>query len=44
VAEDEAGGGGGSAADHVLIGAADVGGDDLEDDAVFGFLFIGGVY
>src|SRR4029450_3314684 len=34
VAEGLALGGGGPAADHVLVGAADVGGDDLEDDAV----------
>ena len=34
VAENHAGGCGGAAADHVLIGAADVGGDDLQDDAV----------
>ena len=42
VAEDHAGGGGGAAADHVLVGAADVGGDDFEDDAVVD-LFAGGI-
>src|SRR4029450_13445685 len=34
VAEGLALGGGGPPPDHVLVGAADVGGDDLEDDAV----------
>src|SRR4029453_8449450 len=34
VAEGLTLGGGGPPADHVLVGAADVGGDDLEDDAV----------
>lgn len=34
VTEDEAGGSGGAAADHVLVAATDVGGDDAEDDAV----------
>jgi len=43
VAEDESRGGGGPAADHVLIGAADVGGDDFEEDAVLDFLFAGGI-
>ena len=32
-------GGGGAAADHVLVAAADIGGDDLEDHAVFTFAF-----
>ena len=39
MSEDESRGGGGAAADHVLVGAADVGGDDFEDDAVLDFLF-----
>jgi hypothetical protein len=34
VAEHQALRGGGAAADHVLVGAADVGGDDLQDGAV----------
>ena len=34
VTEDHAGGCGGAATDHVLVGAADVGGDDFEDGAV----------
>ena len=38
VAEDHAGGRGGAAADHVLIGAADVGGNDLQDDTVIDLL------
>jgi hypothetical protein len=38
VAEDHAGGGGGAPANHVLIGAADIGGDDLQDDAMINFL------
>jgi len=27
--------GGGAATDHVLVGTADIGGDDLQDDAMF---------
>ena len=38
VAEDHAGGRRGAAADHVLIGAADVGGDDLQDYTVIDLL------
>ena len=38
VAEDHAGGRGGAAADHVLIGAADVGGDDLQNDTMIDLL------
>ena len=38
MAEDHPGGRGGAAADHVLIGAADVGGDDLQDDTVIDLL------
>lgn len=34
VAQDQALGGGGAAADHVLVGTADVGGDDLQDGRV----------
>ncbi len=43
MAEDQPCGGGGSAADHVLVRAADVRGDDLEDDAVFDLLLAGGI-
>jgi len=35
VTEHQAGLGGGAAAHHVLVGAADVGGDHAQDDAVF---------
>jgi len=41
VAEDKAGRRGGSATDHVLVGTADIGGDDFEDNPVFD-LFAGG--
>src|SRR5205814_6205720 len=37
VAEDQSCGGGSPPADHVLVGAADVGGDDLEQHAVLDF-------
>src|SRR5690606_12328774 len=42
MAQDQAGRGGGAAAHHVLVGAADIGGKNLEDDAVIG-LFAPGV-
>ncbi|MNN56279.1 hypothetical protein D3C81_1711990 [compost metagenome] len=38
MAQDQADLGSGAAADHVLVGAADVGGDHLEDHAVLDFL------
>jgi hypothetical protein len=42
VSENHAGGGGGAAADHVLIGAADICRDDPQDDGVVD-LFAGGI-
>ena len=41
VPEDQPGRRGGAAADHVLIGAADIGGDDFENDAVLNFFLAG---
>src|SRR5690606_2887813 len=42
VPQYQAGRSGGAAGHHVLVGAADVGGENFEDDAVVG-LFTGGI-
>src|SRR5439155_6050050 len=43
MAEDQPSRRGGSAAHHVLVRAADVGGDDLEQHSVLAFMFVGGI-